>query len=58
MLVLANLKRVLIDEDGATLVEYALIVSLIAVACIVVIGTLSGAIQTSFSVIASKISAA
>ncbi len=54
---IANIKRVLVDEDGATLVEYALIVSLIAVACITIIGTLSGAIQSSFSGIASKLNA-
>jgi pilus assembly protein Flp/PilA len=54
---LANLKHVLVDDDGATLVEYALIVSLIAVACITIITFLSGAIQSSFSHIGASINA-
>jgi pilus assembly protein Flp/PilA len=49
------LKNFLADENGATLVEYALIVALIAVACIVVITTLSTAIKGEFTTIASDL---
>ncbi len=52
---LSNLKNVLVDEDGATLVEYALVVALIAVACITVIGTLGGQIQKNFTNITSQL---
>lgn len=37
------------DESGATLVEYGLIVSLIAIACIGAITLLGGAVQTQFT---------
>ena len=40
---------ILRNESGQALVEYALIVALIAVACVAAIGFLSGAIQTEFS---------
>jgi Flp pilus assembly pilin Flp len=46
---------ILRNERGQALVEYALIVGLIAVACVVAIGLLSGAIQTEFSNITSKL---
>lgn len=36
-------------EEGATLVEYGLLIALIACACIVAIGVLSGGIQSMFS---------
>lgn len=36
------------DEEGASLVEYALLVALIAVAAITAIGALSGRIQITF----------
>ncbi len=53
-----NLKNVLIDEDGATLVEYALIVSLIAIACIATITTLGGTIKTAFSTLSGSLAKA
>ncbi len=37
------------EESGQTLVEYALIISLVALACIVALGFLSGKIQDLFS---------
>ncbi|MBT8145739.1 MAG: Flp family type IVb pilin [Gammaproteobacteria bacterium] len=36
-------------EKGASLVEYAILVALIALACIVVIGILGGQINTVFT---------
>jgi pilus assembly protein Flp/PilA len=56
--VLSNLKALLINDDGATLVEYALIVSLIAVACIAVVGALGGQIKSSFNAIGSAVGSA
>jgi pilus assembly protein Flp/PilA len=49
------IKKFLKDESGATLVEYAIIVALIAVAAIIVIGTLSTQINSTFSRIASAL---
>jgi pilus assembly protein Flp/PilA len=43
------------DDEGATLVEYGLVVSLIAVAAIVAITTLGQNVQTVFNNIATKI---
>jgi pilus assembly protein Flp/PilA len=37
------------DESGATMVEYGLLVALIAVACIVAVGNLATGIQTVFT---------
>jgi pilus assembly protein Flp/PilA len=53
--VLKNLKSVLIDEDGATLVEYALVVALIAVAAITAITLLGKNISTQFNTVAGKV---
>jgi pilus assembly protein Flp/PilA len=55
---LDTIKSVLVDEDGATLVEYGLIVALIAGACIVVITTLGTTISTAFTNLNGKIGAA
>jgi pilus assembly protein Flp/PilA len=49
------LKNFLADDNGATLVEYALIVALVAVACIATISVLSGKIQAEFTTIASDL---
>jgi pilus assembly protein Flp/PilA len=57
-LVLSNVKSVLVNEDGATLVEYALIVSLIAIACIAVITTLGGTIKTAFTTLSTDLAKA
>lgn len=43
------------DDEGATLVEYGLVVSLIAVAAIVAITALGGQVSATFNNIASKI---
>jgi pilus assembly protein Flp/PilA len=44
------------SELGASLVEYALLVALIAVVCIVSIGILGGKANDKFSEVGSKIS--
>lgn len=43
------------DEEGATAVEYALIVGMIAVAVITVYGALGGKLETLFTSIFTKI---
>jgi pilus assembly protein Flp/PilA len=46
---LQKIKNFLKDEEGATMVEYALLVALIAIALIAGINTLSGGIGGVFS---------
>jgi pilus assembly protein Flp/PilA len=55
---LSALRHLVIDESGATLVEYSLVVGLIAVACLVAIGFLGGKIATFFSTVGNSISGA
>jgi pilus assembly protein Flp/PilA len=43
------------DEEGATMIEYALMVALIAVACIGAVTALGGGVQASFSAITAKL---
>jgi pilus assembly protein Flp/PilA len=44
------------DEEGATAVEYGLMVALIAAVIIVIVGTLGGQINTAFSNVSSGFS--
>jgi len=44
-------------EEGATMVEYGLMVALIAVACIAVVTTLGGNLSTMFRTVGDKIGA-
>jgi pilus assembly protein Flp/PilA len=48
-------KQLVAGEDGATMVEYALMVALIGAALISVVTLLSGAISTSFTNTTTKI---
>lgn len=51
-----NLLRSLVASDeGASLVEYALLVSLIAIAAVVAVTTFGGELSTEFSGIADSI---
>jgi len=43
------------DEEGATAVEYGMIVALIAAVCVAIIGTLGGQIQTAFQTISNAL---
>ena len=49
---MAHLKTFLLDlvrdEEGATMVEYALMVALIAIVCIVTVGLLGGKANATF----------
>jgi pilus assembly protein Flp/PilA len=45
------------EEEGAALVEYGMLVGLIAVICVVAVTTLGTEVSTAFSVIATALSA-
>lgn len=45
------------NEQGAALVEYGMLVGLIAVICVVAVTTLGTEVSSAFSVIAAKLSA-
>lgn len=51
-------KRFAADESGATAIEYGLIASLIAVAIIAALGSVSTSLKNSFTNIAGKLDAA
>ena len=46
---LTNLKKLLKDEDGATAVEYGLIVAAIAAVIVAVVYTLGAKVKTGFT---------
>jgi pilus assembly protein Flp/PilA len=48
-------KRFVKGEEGATMVEYALMVALIAIFCIAAVGALGGKISTTFSNISGSL---
>ena len=43
------------DESGVTLIEYALIAAMIALACVVAVTALGGSLQTAYSNIGSSL---
>ena len=49
------MKRLVAGEEGATMVEYALMVALIGAALVVVVGQLGGAISSKFGSVSSSI---
>lgn len=52
------LKKLYAGEEGATMVEYALMVALIGAALIAVVGTLSTAIGGKFTAVGTAVSGA
>ena len=50
------LKQLIAGEEGATMVEYALMVALIGAALVVVVGNLGSAISGKFSSVSTSIS--
>ena len=44
-----NLFAMLRNDDGATMVEYGIMVALIAAVCIVLVAALGGKVSTAFS---------
>jgi pilus assembly protein Flp/PilA len=37
------------EEEGATMVEYGIMVALIAAVCVAIVGTLGGKVKTAFT---------
>jgi pilus assembly protein Flp/PilA len=54
---LTYLKNFVREEEGATMVEYGLMVALIAIACIVAVGTLGGYLNDLFTGVGASIDA-
>ena len=51
-----TLQRLLAREDGQDLVEYALLIALIAFACTAGMGTLASSINSAFNTVAAALS--
>jgi pilus assembly protein Flp/PilA len=47
--VITHLKELLFNDDGATLVEYAFVVALIALVCVTAVTTLGTKVKTIFT---------
>lgn len=43
------------EESGATMVEYGVMVALIAAVCVVIVGTLGQQVNNAFNTVSSKI---
>jgi pilus assembly protein Flp/PilA len=55
---LNQLKALWVDEEGATMVEYALMLGLIAVVCIAAVTAIGTAAQTKFTAASTALGAA
>jgi pilus assembly protein Flp/PilA len=51
----SKLRRFLLNEDGPTAVEYAVMLALILVACITIVTSLGGSASTTFSTVNSAV---
>ena len=51
-------KKLIVGEEGATMVEYALMIALIGAALVTVVGTLSTAISGQFGTITTAVNGA
>ena len=49
------LKRFFKDESGVTMIEYGLIAALVGIACVVVLTTLGGDLQTLFGNVSTAV---
>jgi pilus assembly protein Flp/PilA len=52
---LKSIKSFVVDESGATAIEYALIASLIAVAIITAVSTVGGKVSTVFTEVGNSL---
>jgi Flp/Fap pilin component. len=52
---MSNLKRFLVEEDGPTAVEYAVMLSLIIVVCIVAVRAVGTSSSSTFQQVATEI---
>lgn len=50
-----NFSAMLRNDDGATMVEYGIMVALIAAVCIVLVSTLGGRVSNAFSSVNANI---
>lgn len=50
-----SIKEVLVNDDGATMVEYGIMVALIAAVCIAVVSTLGQNVSNAFSTVNASI---
>jgi pilus assembly protein Flp/PilA len=50
-MLMQTLWRVIVDDEGATMVEYAIMVSLIAAICVTVVTTLGQKVSNEFSTV-------
>lgn len=50
-----RLRRFVLEEEGAAMVEYAFLVALIAVIAIIVVATLGNKVSEKYSELASKL---
>jgi pilus assembly protein Flp/PilA len=53
--IIAQAKRLVRDEEGATMVEYGLMVALIAIVCIAAVTSIGTQLKTVFSDIANNL---
>jgi pilus assembly protein Flp/PilA len=53
---LGSLRQFVVDEDGPTAVEYAVMLALILVACITIVTNLGGTVSGTFSSVNSTLS--
>ncbi len=56
--IVSSARKFMREEDGATMVEYGLMVALIAVVCIAAVTTLGTNLNTKFSSVATSVGAA
>ncbi|MEN8135424.1 MAG: Flp family type IVb pilin [Thermodesulfobacteriota bacterium] len=49
------IKNFIKDEEGATAVEYGVLIALVIAACVVIIGTLGGRIDAAFNEVDSAL---
>lgn len=52
---LKNLRAMLVDDEGATMVEYGLIVALIAVVCIVAVTAIGTRLSSMFTTVSNDV---
>ena len=50
-----SISHVLLDDSGATMVEYGIMVALIAAVCIVLVSTLGKTVSNAFSTVNSSL---
>jgi Flp pilus assembly pilin Flp len=49
MSLIRSIRRVLVNDEGASMVEYSIMVSLVAAVCIAVVATLGHSVSNEFS---------